>query len=290
MSIQRVILIGGPTASGKSAFALDLARREHGVIINADAMQVYGGLPILTAQPSEQEQSIAPHTLYGTFDPAVSSSVARWLSAALQEISEAHLNGYVPILVGGTGLYFRALTDGLANIPDIPDQVRILSQRIYDEVGEAKFRTELSTLDPLSASKIARNDRQRLVRAYEVARHTGKPLSFWQNNAKQKVTGSLVFERHLLMPQREKLYGACDSRFLCMIESGAVDEAKTFLARGLAPALPSMKTIGLREIGAFLNGSLSLGEAIAQAQQSTRNYAKRQMTWFRNQWSLGISS
>lgn len=288
MGKQRVILVGGPTASGKSAFALDLARRERGVIINADAMQVYGGLPILTAQPTDAEKSLAPHALYGTFDPAISSSVARWLSEALREIQQSLHQGYVPILVGGTGLYFRALTDGLSDIPDIPADVRSMAQALYDDVGEERFRIDLSALDPLSASKIARNDRQRLVRAYEVARHTGKALSFWhsQTTPDSAFAEAFVFERHLLMPQRERLYALCDARFLRMVQRGAIDEARAFLALGYDPALSSMKTIGLREFGAFLRGECSREEAIAQAQQATRNYAKRQMTWFRNQWAL----
>lgn len=280
----RVILVVGPTASGKSDLALSLARRMRGIVINADAIQLYEGLPILTAQPSDLERSEIPHRLYGSFDPAAPSSVAKWLAEALRAIRDAHQSRFTPILVGGTGLYFRALTEGLSDVPDVPSALRAQAQALYDTLGEARFREALSSLDPESASRLARNDRQRLIRAYEVALHTGKPIGYWQSRHRPTDGALFTFERHLLMPQREQLYASCDARFLRMMEQGALEEARLFLARGLDPSLPAMKTIGLRELAAHLRGACTMEDAVARAQQATRNYAKRQITWFRNQW------
>lgn len=284
MSQQKMILVAGPTAAGKSATALDLAHKNNGAIINADAMQIYEGLPILSAQPLPEERKQCPHALYGVLNPAMASSAGIWLGLAQQAILEAHEAGHTPILVGGTGLYFRALLGGLADIPPIPEAKRAETKTLYDEIGEQKFRAELAKLDPDSATRIARNDRQRLIRAYEVARHTGKTLGEWQKRGSRlEAREENDYELHLLTPPREELYTACDRRFLRMIEQGAIEEVRNFLTRGLSPELPAMKTIGVREIGAYLRGEIALDEAIAKAQQATRNYAKRQLTWFRNQ-------
>jgi tRNA dimethylallyltransferase len=284
MQPPQLILLAGPTASGKSARALELAREKHGTIINTDALQVYAGLPILSAQPSQGERAEVPHELYGVVDPAERSSAGKWLVLAQKAIADAVAAGRVPILVGGTGLYFRALLGGLADMPDIPESVREATQNLYDKIGEDKFRAALAKLDPVSASKLARNDRQRLIRAYEVVKHTSKPMGEWQ---KGTVTRDLEnIEAHLFMPPREELYIACDRRFEKMMTQGAMDEVRIFLERGLNPILPSMKTIGVREIGAYFDGKISLDEAVTKAQQATRNYAKRQMTWFRNQWKF----
>jgi tRNA dimethylallyltransferase len=283
MSPQKTILIAGPTGSGKSALALEMARRENGAIINADAMQVYAGLPILTNQPRADEQKEIPHELYAVLDPAERSSVGIWRRLALKAIEKTIKAGRRPILVGGTGLYFKALFSGLAHIPDIPEDVRTKTQTLYADLGEEKFRAALAPLDPVSAARIARNDRQRLMRAYEVAIHTGRPLSEWQKKSKTE-SQSQNSETHLLMLPRDQLYAACDARFLNMIVRGAVEEARQFMKRNLDPNLPAMKTIGLREIASHLHGELTLDQAIAKAQQATRNYAKRQVTWFRNQW------
>lgn len=294
MSQQKIILIGGPTASGKSALALDLAQKNCGIIINADAMQIYEGLPILTAQPTSAERREIPHELYGVLDAAEASSAGKWLALATDAITRTFAAGRTPILVGGTGLYFRALLGGLAEIPPIPDEVRAETVRLYDHSGEEKFRERLARLDSDSAQRLARNDRQRLIRAYEVAVHTGRTLGEWHEKGdkgmKEKggfcipsIPHSLIPQTHLLLPERETLYAACDQRFLGMIDRGAIEEVKTILKRGLDPGLPAMKTIGVREIAAYLKGELSLDEAIAKAQQATRNYAKRQVTWFKNQ-------
>jgi len=298
MDYKKLILIAGPTASGKSALTVETARRENGVIINADAMQVYDGLPILSSQPDGASLNSVPHKLYAVLDPSERSSAGRWRAMAMRAIEKAIQQYRTPILVGGTGLYFRALLGGLADIPDIPESVREQTRKLFDDLGEKKFRGELAQRDPESAARIARNDRQRLMRAYEVVAHTGQVLSEWHKRhlasgiwhpvKKQFQIGTpesqlLKAEFHLLLPPRDKLYAACDQRFLRMIEEGAVHEVEQFLTRKLDPDLPAMKTLGLREIAAHLRGEISLDEAIAKAQQATRNYAKRQYTWFRNQ-------
>ncbi len=278
-------LIGGPTASGKTAAALDLAAQVNGVIINADAMQVYKGLPILTAQPAPEEQAKAPHSLFAIIEPSERFSVGHWLVLARKEIDQATQNGKTPILVGGTGLYFSALLGGLAEIPTIPQAEHEEAVSLYNHLEHDAFRAELAVLDPISASQIKPNDRQRLIRAYEVVRSTGAPLSHWHDKGKAtSIEHTHTVHRHLLLPDRKKLYTACDARFLRMVEHGALDEVKAILSLKLDPDLPAMKILGVPELAAYLRGELSREEAITKAQQATRNYAKRQMTWFRNQW------
>lgn len=287
MAKAKIILIAGPTASGKSALALERAGQVGGTVINADAMQIYAGLPILTAQPDAEAQKNIPHRLYGVVDPAQSSSAGKWRVMALDAIREAREAGHVPILVGGTGLYFRSLLGGLADIPSIPDEAREKAQALYERLGGEEFRRSLAQLDPASAERLAKNDRQRLIRAYEVVTHTGKPLGEWHHGNAQNALEDFEIEAHLLMPPREELYATCDKRFAQMMEQGAVEEVGRLLERRLDPSLPAMKILGVREIAAYLNGEFKKDEAIAQGQQATRNYAKRQLTWFRNQWPFG---
>ena len=296
MTTHALILIGGPTASGKSALALDLARRRNGVIINADAMQVYRDLPLLTAQPSPEDKAAIPHELYEITDPATPSSVGKWKNLAEDALRRCVAAGQTPVLVGGSGLYFKALLDGLAEIPAIPDKAREEARALYEELGSESFRALLAQRDADSAARIPPNDRQRLIRAYEVVAYTGKPIGAWRSAMRAEIDhdgdnlllNGLRFrvERHCLAPPREQLYAACDRRFLSMIERGALAEVSAILARALDPALPAMKILGLRELATHLRGERNLSEAIAQAQQATRNYAKRQMTWFRNQWAM----
>ncbi len=295
MSQSKIIFVTGPTASGKSSLAMQLARQERGTIINADSMQVYSGLPILSAHPPLEDQAEIPHKLYGVFAPSERSSAGRWVALAQAAIRETVQEGRTPILAGGTGLYIRTLVQGIAEIPSIPDSVRAEALGLYDEWGEEKFRRELAQLDPVSAERLARNDRQRLVRAVEVARHTGMALSEWQKTGvrdqglekKDYVQipdyRPLPPECHLLMPPREELYAKCDQRFLAMMEQGAVEEVQRFRKLNIDPTLPAAKTIGAHELADFLDGKISREEAIRKSQQATRNYAKRQMTWFRNQ-------
>ncbi|MGE4351791.1 MAG: tRNA (adenosine(37)-N6)-dimethylallyltransferase MiaA [Bdellovibrionales bacterium] len=317
MSNPPLYLIGGPTASGKTAAALELAAKEGGAIINTDAMQVYRGLPLLTAQPSAAQKAACPHFLFEIFGPEERSSAGRWLALARDAIAQARAQDHTPILVGGTGLYFASLLGELADIPSIPDEVRAAALSFYNKVGHDAFRAELAKSDPDSAARIKRNDRQRLIRSYEVVQHTGKPITYWQAQGRAaSVENSFTVHRRLLMPEREALYAACDARFLKMMEAGALEEVKALLplfdsrfelqeparSRPLAgrvreggeeglssfplpqDSLPALKILGVPELAAHLRGDLSLDEAVARAQQSTRNYAKRQVTWFRHQW------
>ncbi len=282
-----LIFIGGPTASGKSALALQIARERNGTIINADAMQVYKDMPLLTAQPSAADKAAAPHELYEITDPAEASSAGKWKTLAEDAIRRTVEANRTPILVGGTGLYFKALFGGLADIPPIPASVREKAETLYSEVGSETFRAALAKHDPDSAARIKPNDRQRLIRAYEVVVHTGKPLGAWHeadsaphdDNACSLIGLTFKIERHLIMPPRDVLYAACDQRFTSMIKHGALKEAETIASR-----FARDEGFGLRELMAVLVNEISLQEAIVQAQQATRNYAKRQMTWFRNQW------
>jgi len=282
-----VIIIAGPTASGKSALALALAETYGGTIVNADALQVYRDLKILTARPDTAAEARAPHRLYGYLDAAERGSVAQWRALALAEIATATATDSLPILVGGTGLYLRALTEGLATVPDIPPDIRAEATALYLELGGDAFRQHLSALDPQAATRLPSGDRTRLTRAYEVVRATGVPISDWQKEAGSPAP--YRFAILLVMPPRAALYAACDARFAAMIDAGALDEARTLLARGLDPGLPAMKAVGVPELIRHLRGELTLPEAIAGAQQATRRYAKRQTTWFRHQLCVDLT-
>ncbi len=275
------IIVAGPTASGKSALALALAEHYGGTIINADALQVYRDLRILTARPGALAAERAPHRLYGFLDAAERGSAARWRTLALVEIAAAGKAGRLPIVAGGTGLYLRALREGLAAVPDIPPAIREEAAALYLRLGGAQFREELARLDPVSAARLPPGDRTRLTRAYEVAQATGLPIGEWRKQT--GVPTPYRFATILLSPPRETLYAACDARFLAMIEAGGLAEAAALLARNLSPELPAMKAVGLPELFRHLRGEISLDAAIAAAQQATRRYAKRQMTWFRHQ-------
>lgn len=274
----RIWLIAGPTASGKSALALRLAERIGGEIVNADALQLYRDLRVLSARPSEEEEARVPHHLFGVTDAADGWSVGRWLVAAIQTLADI---AGPAVVVGGTGLYFKALTQGLASIPPVPAQVRASVAAQYDTYGEPAFRELLSRVDPAAAGRIAPGDRQRLCRAREVFEASGKALSDWQSES----AGALdePWNATVLEPPREALYARCDARFAAMVEQGALEEVRALVARGLNPALPAMKAVGMRELAAHLAGETSLDDAIDAARQETRRYAKRQMTWLRNQ-------
>ncbi|MBS0295620.1 MAG: tRNA (adenosine(37)-N6)-dimethylallyltransferase MiaA [Proteobacteria bacterium] len=277
-----VRLIAGPTASGKSAVALELARRIGGVVVNADALQLYADLRILTARPSAEEEAQAPHRLYGVADAADGWSVGRWLEAAQAVLAEAGADGRPAVVVGGTGLYFRALTQGLADVPAIPAAAREEAEARFAREGEAAFRAALAERDPAAAERIFPGDRQRLVRAFEVALATGKPLSAWQAETAPTLAAE-DWSAVVLEPPRETLYARCDRRLEAMLDEGALAEVEALMARGLDPALPAMKATGLRELAGFLRGEWSREEAIEAAQRETRRYAKRQLTWLRNQ-------
>jgi tRNA dimethylallyltransferase len=276
-----VLIIAGPTASGKSALALALAEAVGGVIINADSLQTYRDLFILTARPDAAAERCAPHRLYGYLDAAERGSAAAWRRLALDAIAAATEAGRLPIVVGGTGLYLRALTQGLAPIPDIPEEIRQEALALYRALGGVRFRERLAALDPTAARKLPAGDARRLVRAYEVVRATGVPIAVWQGRKHE--TPPYRFTTVHLMPPRDLLYQACDSRFATMVAAGGLAEATALLARRLDPGLPAMKAVGLPELFAHVKGELPLAAAVAAGQQATRHYAKRQITWLRHQ-------
>lgn len=279
---SRIWLIAGPTASGKSAYALDLADRIGGEIVNADSMQIYTGLRVLTAGPSPEESARAPHHLFQVVDPAIGWSVGRWLEAATQALTEIQSRGKPAIVVGGTGLYFRALTHGLADVPPVPETQREISSLLYAARGEAEFREVLKSLDPEAEARIETGDRQRLVRAHAVAIATGKSLTAWQTDTKPALQPE-SWKGLVLDPPRADLYARCDARLAVMLEQGALDEVRAMEARGLDPSLSALKAVGYREFVAHLRGETTLEQALEAARQETRRYAKRQLTWFRNQ-------
>ncbi len=280
--VQSVIVLYGPTASGKSAFALTLAERLDGVIVNADSLQVYRELEILTARPDAAALARAPHRLYGVLPASEAGSVAWWRDAALAEIQDAHKTGKRAIVTGGAGLYLLALMRGLSPLPTADHEARAQATALYEELGGETFRARLAERDPETAGRLTPGDRQRLIRAWEVVESTGTPLSAWQKSP--RIAGhDLDFRLIGLIPPRDELYGRIDRRFLDMLDRGALDEAARFEALGIAPALPANKALGLDALRRHLRGEIDLDEATRAGQQATRNYAKRQMTWFRHQ-------
>jgi tRNA dimethylallyltransferase len=278
---RRAILIAGPTASGKSAAGLELARRLNGTVINADSMQVYRELAVLTARPWPAEEAGIPHRLYGTIPAAEAYSVGRWLADAEAAIASSQQEGRVPILVGGTGLYFKALTEGLAPVPDIPPEVRAYWRERGEKHGQEALHAALAERDPLMASRLSPSDPQRIVRALEVIDATGVSLAEWQGgNAKPVLAGKTALKL-VVAPERELLYAAIDARFDLMLAHGAIDEVRSLLDLDLDPGLPAMRAHGVRELAAYLQGRTSLEEAAAKAKTESRRYAKRQMTWTR---------
>jgi tRNA dimethylallyltransferase len=278
------IVIAGATASGKSALALDLAAEFGGTIINADSMQIYRDLPILTAQPDAASMAKVPHRLYGTLPLDDPATAARWAELAGAEIKAAWAAGRPPFLVGGTGLYLRALLEGFAPIPDIDPRYRVEAQTLLAELGAAGLHARLQERDPETAAKLRPSDSQRLMRAWEVLSATGKPLAWWQS---QPSAPPVAIEALCLVtaPARGALYAACDDRLVTMVAKGAVEEvaAARRAYAGADQEQAGFKALGFRELARHLDGELSLGEAVAAAQQATRNYAKRQGTWFRRQ-------
>ncbi len=280
-SLPPIVVIAGPTASGKSALALGLARRLGGVVINADSMQVYRELRILTARPTAPEEAAVPHRLYGILPAAEPCSAARWLELARAEIAGARSAGRVPIVTGGTGLYLRTLDRGIADIPEIPAGTRrALAERLEAE-GLAALRARLSLLDPVTAARLEPNDRQRTLRALEVWEATGRPLSAWQADGRRGDEAPIAWI--WLDPPRADLHARAAARFAAMVRDGALEEVRAFLALGLDPALPAMKALGVPELGRHLTGELGLEAAIERAVTATRQYIKRQTTWFRHQ-------
>lgn len=281
MSEQNAVFIAGPTASGKSAAALALAQRTGGEIVNADAMQVYRDLRIVTARPSPEDERAVPHHLYGVLDGAEASSAGRWARMAADVIADIRARGKPLIVAGGTGLYFRALADGLSPIPETPPGIREAARARLDALGPTAFRAEVLARDPAMA-RLPESDAQRLLRAWEVFEATGAPLSHFQSLPREPLMQGLI-HKAVIEPPRETLYARCDVRAARMLEEGAVEEVRMLLARDLDPSLPVMKALGVPEISALLRGEATREEALAQLQQNTRRFAKRQTTWFRHQ-------
>lgn len=276
------ILIAGPTASGKSALALHLARGLGGAIINTDSMQIYSGLEVLTAAPSAEERAAAPHFLYGALDPSERCSAGRWARMAEEALSEVRGQGLTPIFVGGTGLYFRSLTDGLSAIPPVPPEIRARAEELLKTKGIEGLLAQVAVRDPETAGALRPTDTQRIQRAWEVLEATGRGLAAWQAEAGAPVLSGPHI-RIALEPPRDWLYARCDARFDQMLTQGALDEVAALMNRGLDPTLPAMKALGVRELADHLAGHLTLAEASERAKMLTRRYAKRQMTWMRNQ-------
>ena len=280
--MKPVIVIAGPTASGKSALALVAAQEFGGWVINADSMQVYEGMRVLTARPSPADEALAPHRLYGILPPTDICSAARWRDLAAEQVQAAWQADALPIIVGGTGLYLRALMEGLSPIPAIPDPIRDQARALLAEWGNERFHRELTAIDPEMAAKLDSGNSQRLTRAWEVIQATGYSLAHWQ---RQPNEGALAAHWLTLVldPPRPALNQACADRFLAMLAHGALDEAQTMMDRNLPADCPAARVLGLGALQHYLGGSLTLEQAQTQAIQATRAYAKRQGTWFRHQ-------
>lgn len=278
-----LLIIAGPTGSGKSALALSVAEAFDGVIINADSQQVYRELRILTARPDAGDLARAPHRLYGVVPAQASFSVAQWRRLARAEIAGAHAAGRLPIVVGGTGMYLHALEHGLAAVPPVPADIHAEGEALLASAGAAGLHAALARLDPAMAARLAPADRQRMLRAYGVIRATGRSLAAWHAEAAPPADmAGLRLLRLLVLRPRPALRAACDDRFAAMMRAGALDEVAALLACGLDPALPAMKAVGVRPLAAHLAGAMPLATAVAQAQADTRRYLKRQLTWFRH--------
>jgi len=282
MVLSPVLLLAGPTASGKSDLALRLAERLGGQIVNGDSMQVYGDLPILSAMPSLDDQAKVAHHLYGHVPVGADWSVGTWLRAVLPQLSQIRAQGLVPIVVGGTGLYFSALTKGLADIPSVPHELRALIEAELTDQGEAAFRKRLLEVDPAAEARIMPGDRQRLIRALAVHRVSGRALSAWQAETRPDLAPD-DWRGIILDPPRDWLHRRCNLRFEQMLEAGALDEVAALKARTIAPGAGVLRTLGFRELSDHLGGLTDLATAKALAQAASRQYAKRQCTWFRNQ-------
>ncbi len=278
------ILIHGPTASGKTALAIEVARRLGGEVVNADSMQVYRDLHVISARPTEEEMAGVPHHLFGHIDAAERYSTGEWLEEARAVIRKLELKGKRAIFVGGTGLYLLALTQGLSSIPPVPEDIRAEVRVIADEEGADGLRARLAPFDPDTAERLGAGDRQRLARAYEVYLATGKPITEFQNERQPPVLSRGEWIGFALTPPRAKLYQKIDRRFEGMLMQGAMEEARQLIKRDLDPELPAMKAHGMPWLAAFARGEITAEFAAENAKRDTRRYAKRQFTWIGRQF------
>jgi tRNA dimethylallyltransferase len=283
VSGPEIILIAGPTASGKSALALELAEKLRGVVINADSMQVYRDLRIITARPTPKEEARVPHRLYGRIDAAENYSVGRWRTEAAATIDATKRYGRAAVVVGGTGLYFNALIRGLAAVPAIPDEIREEVRARLESEGINTLHTELAQRDPAAAARLMPGDRARITRALEVVLATGRSLLAWREEGNAASLDAARAAKVFLSPDRDVLLQRIDARFDEMMAAGAVEEVQALSARGLDPNLPAMKAHGVPWLVRHLRGEIDVAEAVEGAKRDTRQYTKRQATWFRNQ-------
>jgi tRNA dimethylallyltransferase len=277
------VLIAGPTASGKSALAFELAQKTGGVIVNTDSMQVYRDLRVITARPSGQDEAIVPHLLYGHVDAAVNFSAGAWVADAAKALAQARVQDRLPIFVGGSGLYFKALTRGLSAVPPIPPDVREAVRARLERDGVEALHAELARRDAVGAERVTPRDRTRIARALEVIEATGRSLSDWHREGLPPLLPQGSFSALFLEPDRDELYAGIDARFDAMLKAGALEEVERLAARALDPLLPAMKAHGVPALIAHLKGEIALEQAAAIGRADTRHYAKRQFTWFRHQ-------
>lgn len=285
-SDTKAVLICGPTASGKSALAVELAQEFGGVVINADSMQVYAELRIITNRPTPADEASAPHRLYG-FRPAREPySTALWLADVRAALDEPKGEGRLPIIVGGTGLYFKSLTEGLSDIPDIPEEIRARYRLLGQTEPPEALHAELARRDPLTAARLRPTDPQRIVRAIEVLEATGRPLAEWQATRQPPLLPLARAYPLVMSVERAELYRRCDARFDAMIAEGAIEEARAVAALGLDPSLPAMRAVGLPPLLAYSRGEIAFEEAAERSKTNTRNYAKRQISWINSNFIM----
>jgi tRNA dimethylallyltransferase len=280
---NRALLIAGPTASGKSALALAVARAQNGVVINTDSMQVYRDLRVLTARPTVEEEAQASHRLYGSVDAAVNFSAGAWVEEAARVLAEVRTQGKLPIFIGGSGLYFKALTRGLSAVPPVAAEVRDDVRARLERDGPEALHAQLALVDPVSAARLNLRDRTRIARALEVVEATGRSLTDWHSEGLPPLLPPEGVTALFLAPDRDELYTRIDARFGRMLDEGALDEVAALAARGLDPLLPAMKAHGVPALIRHIRGEISREEAAEIGQADTRHYAKRQFTWFRHQ-------
>lgn len=288
MQTPKIIVIAGPTASGKSALALNVAEELNGVVINADSMQVYKDIPILAATPTAEDTSRAPHKLYGIYDAAYHGNVIEWLTLCKKEIDTARKEAKTPIVVGGTGLYIESLTKGVTPIPETPKEIRQKVDNILKEDGLKKLYTELKKIDQPTAERLSENDTTRIRRAMEIYLHTGKNMTYWHTIPLKTIFAPEEFLLTYINIPRNILDERCRIRFDAMIKQGALDEVTALINRNLPDSLPAMRALGVQELKAHIKGECSLEKAVENAKLHTRQYAKRQCTWFNNRYKPDI--